>query len=351
MAQIFITKINYENALPKWTVILSVHHSHIPAGIFWGPITNWQGRKIIKENKKLQILKNVAVLLFKSRIRLTMSIAKNWCFTWNNPTLDRVRTKELLQLHAGYYVFQLEKGANETPHYQGYIQFVKRKTLTSLKTIIPQAHWEVARGTWIQNKTYCTKEPRLAGPEEYGVPVTQGQRIDLELFRDAILDGKKDLELIMDFPRECAQYNRFIQFVRTAKIPTRVEKPNVIVYWGPSGSGKTRRSFDLAGRERTYVVSRPDSGRPLWWDGYNPTHHTVIVIDDFYGWLPWSYLLQLLDRYPFQVEIKGGKIQFDSPNIFITSNTEPKTWYKNIPNDDMTPLLRRIDHIYYLANL
>lgn len=278
-----------------------------------------------------------------------MSIAKNWCFTWNNPTATRTEVRELLQPHAAYYIWQGEVGENGTHHYQGYIQFTKRKTLTALKKIIPKAHWEIARGTWQQNKTYCSKEPRVSGPEEYGVPVTQGQRIDLEQFRDAILDGKEDLELVMEYPRECAQYNRFIQFVRTAKNAARTEKPTVICYWGPSGTGKTKRSFDFRGRDGTYVVSKPDSGRPLWWDGYNPTKHTAIIIDDFYGWLPWSYLLQLLDRYPFQVEIKGGKTQFNSANIFITSNTEPKTWYKNIPNDDMTPLLRRIDEIKYLA--
>lgn len=277
------------------------------------------------------------------------NLAKNWVFTWNNPDKNAEELQGRLQPLCGYFIFQAERGLLDTPHYQGYCQFITKKRLNTLKTIIPQAHWEVARGDVDSNKRYCSKEPRESGPFEYGVPTKQGQRVDLETFRDAILTGKSNLDLVMEFPREYFAYQRVIDTVRTANYSARTEKPTVIVYWGGSGTGKTRTCFDFLGPDRTYVVSKPDNGRPLWWDGYNPTRHGAILIDDFYGWLPWSFLLQLLDRYPFQVEVKGGKIHFNSKNIFITSNTEPKTWYKNIPNDDMTPLLRRIDEIKYLA--
>lgn len=208
----------------------------------------------------------------------------------------------------------------------------------------------MARGNAKQNKDYCTKEPRVGGPWEFGEPITVGQRVDLEKFRDAILEGKKDSELLEEFPRQCFAYQRVISWVRGTRMVPRTEKPTVRALWGPSGTGKTRQAVDHAGSDATYMVSKPDNGRPLWWDGYDSTVHKSVVLDDFYGWLPWSFLLQLLDRYPFQVEVKGGKIHFNSPFIFITSNTEPKTWYKNIPNDDPTPLLRRIDEIKHVTN-
>lgn len=277
-----------------------------------------------------------------------MSKSKNWCFTLNNPETTTVDLELKLRAVTTYYVFQEESGENDTRHYQGYIQTEIRCMLPAVKKLIPRAHWEVARGNPVQNKKYCTKEPRISGPYEWGTPIKQGQRVDIEQFRDAILNGKKDTDLIKDYPIECAQYQRFIQFVRNANFLPRTTKPRVIVYYGPSGSGKTRRAYNHSGPERTYMVSKPDNGRPLWWDSYNPTEHETIILDDFYGWLPWSFLLQLLDRYPFQVEVKGGKIQFNSPNIFLTSNTEPKTWYKNVPNEDMTPLLRRIDEIHLM---
>ena len=53
-------------------------------------------------------------------------------------------------------------------------------------------------------------------------------------------------------------------------------------------------------------------------------------------------MLRLLDRYPFQVEIKGAHVQFTSKLIVITSNKSPDSWYKC----ENSALLRRIDHIW-----
>ena len=68
-----------------------------------------------------------------------------------------------------------------------------------------------------------------------------------------------------------------------------------------------------------------------------------MVIDEFYGWLPWDYLLRLTDRYPFMVESKGGHIQFTSEIIIFTSNKIHDHWYKN---QDCSPLNRRLDIIW-----
>jgi hypothetical protein len=47
-------------------------------------------------------------------------------------------------------------------HYQGFVQFSHRKSMTSVKQIISdQAHLEKATGTFQQNYEYCTKEHRV----------------------------------------------------------------------------------------------------------------------------------------------------------------------------------------------
>lgn len=275
-----------------------------------------------------------------------MAFAKNWVFTLNNPGITEEGLQTLLSPLAGYFVFQEEKGLENTVHFQGYIQFLVRKRMTGLKKILPRAHWEIARGSPQQCADYCSKEEtRTKGPWSFGSISRQGVRSDIETFRDCILEGKSDLDLLEEHASLVAKFPKFISFVRIASCPRRTQKPRVVCYWGTSGSGKTRDAVAHSGAENTFCVSRPDSGRPLWWDGYHPSTHLSIVLDDFYGWVPWSYLLQLLDRYPFSVEIKGGKVPFSSPNIFITSNQHPSKWYKNVPNDDLTPLLRRIDEI------
>jgi hypothetical protein len=68
------------------------------------------------------------------------------------------------------------------------------------------------------------------------------------------------------------------------------------------------------------------------------------VIDDFYGWLPWSFLLQLCDRYAMRVPTKGGHLPFLSKVIIFTSNVHPSEWYDYIskPHMKLDALLRRI---------
>ena len=172
--------------------------------------------------------------------------------------------------------------------------------------------------------------------------VTPGQRTDLCAFREKIKSGASDAILINDHFNEFVKYHRVIERVRMAFREPRNWEMDVNVFWGASGSGKTRRAFQEAG-ESHYFLSKGDNGQITWWDGYDG--QTSIVIDDFYGWLPWSFILRLLDRYPFTVQVKGGAVPFTSRRIFITSNQHPQYWYKNVPNNDMTPLLRRINKI------
>ena len=266
--------------------------------------------------------------------------AKNWCFTVNSPTDQDQAVLENVEV--SYIVWQYEQGTNV--HIQGYVQFPRRLSLRQVKDLlISRAHYEVARGSAEDNKAYCTKpETRLRPGGERGTISKQGARHDLVAFRDAIKSGANDALLINEHFNEYAKYHRVVERVRMAFRPPRTWEMDVTVYWGRSGSGKTRRSFEEAG-DSTYFLSKGDSNQITWWDGYEGQNS--VVIDDFYGWLPWSFILRLLDRYPFNVQVKGGSIPFTSRRIFITSNSNPNTWYKNVPNNDMTPLLRRINKI------
>lgn len=67
--------------------------------------------------------------------------------------------------------------------------------------------------------------------------------------------------------------------------------------------------------------------RSNWWDGY--AGHEAVILDEFYGWLPFDLLLRLCDRYPLMVETKGGQTQFAAKTICITTNMLPCNWYKS----------------------
>jgi hypothetical protein len=60
--------------------------------------------------------------------------------------------------------------------------------------------------------------------------------------------------------------------------------------------------------------------------------------------MKFTDLLDLLDRYGYECEIKGGFRQLNSKNIVITSNKHPKDTY-TLPDDNINQLIRRIDII------
>lgn len=267
------------------------------------------------------------------------SQAKHWCFTINNPTLELdkqtfERASDLL-----YCVMQLEKGdEEETPHLQGIIGFNKKKRFNQVKMLHDRAHWEVARNV-PASIGYCKKEEtRIDGPWEYGeVPfhAVKGKRKDLDKVVDLIREGKSIREIFNEQPNAVVRYQRNIQSLTVLFAAPRNFATRCFLFYGPTGTGKTTAAMDRF--EKPFKIICPKHG-VLWFDGYDPTYHQTIVIDDFYGGIKWGELLQLTDRHPMQVQTKGGSVQFRPKNIIFTSNTHYETWY---PKMDKAPLKRR----------
>jgi len=116
-------------------------------------------------------------------------------------------------------------------------------------------------------------------------------------------------------------------------------------FYGPTGTGKSRRALWLSKREAAkfgqepYWLVKPGGGGTVWWDGYDG--HAIVVIDEFYGWIPYDTLLRLLDRYPMRGEGKGTTVNLVPRMVIITSNSAPEAWYPNVP--DTSALMRRLN--------
>lgn len=123
-----------------------------------------------------------------------------------------------------------------------------------------------------------------------------------------------------DFKSWVKHYRAF-EVYRFAHQGDRKEKTQVAVFYGAPGTGKSRQCAEMT--EGRTVYWKPHG---QWWDGYNGQES--VVIDDFYGWLPFNQLLNILDRYPLHVETKGGSVRFISKFVLITSNVHPREWYK-----------------------
>lgn len=264
-----------------------------------------------------------------------------WCFTLNNP-------KTLLDFddftHLRYGVYQMEIGEEGTEHFQGYLEFSTPKRLAAMKKFIPGAHFEARKGTREQARDYCMKaDTRIDGPYEHGdfSAGGAGKRTDLAQVYEAIKQGKTEMEILDTFPTSFMKYYRGIREAKQLKSVQRNWPMEVHFYFGDTGTGKSRKAF--AENPNAYWVQRSKSATG-WWDGYHG--HEVIIIDDFYGWLSFDFMLRLLDRYPLMLETKGGQTQCLAKKIILTSNKPPEHVYSD-EKFNLAPFLRRITHFWW----
>lgn len=269
---------------------------------------------------------------------------KHWCFTLNNPSEDEDLSFQWLTspVPVDYAIWQLERATTGTEHFQGYVEFASRTSLSTLRTILPGAHWERRRGSRLQAKEYASKEDtRLAGPFEHGSfqADASGSRTDLLNIKELIKQGASDLDIAEEYFGQWVRYNRAFKEFRRIIQPNRNWITEVHVVYGPTGTGKSK--WALEQDPNAYWKQRS-----IWWDGYSGQE--TVVLDEFYGWLPWDVLLRMCDRYPLMVETKGGQSNFLAKKIIITTNQKPHEWYKNI---NFEPFKRRVTAWHYLPFL
>lgn len=287
-------------------------------------------KEVAKVNPSITIYFAYAYLWTPLHMPPAARVSKVWCFTINNPMDD-----QLPKTWPGvsYCVWQLEKGDLGTPHLQGTIKFEKNKKLSALKKIDAAAHWTATRNV-NASIDYCQKEDtRLAGPWTLGIAPAQGKRNDLESVKLLIDGGAPMKDVYGAHFAESARYYKFFKEYKRVITPPRTWKTEVQVLIGPTGTGKS-----------AYCAEKyPDAywlPQGKWFCDYD--NQDVVIIDEFYGWLPYSYMLRLLDRYPLLVETKGGSVQFIAKKIVITSNQDPREWYDRL-KCSLPPLIRRID--------
>ncbi len=112
------------------------------------------------------------------------------------------------------------------------------------------------------------------------------------------------------------------QYKRVSSNP-RNHTMTIITLVGETGTGKTRWAYD--NYPGLYSVPPPKNSG-TYFDDYD--NHDVVLCDEMHaGWFTHTFLLRLTDRYPLNVPIHGGSVNF-RPNVMIfTSNYAPSEWY------------------------
>jgi len=269
--------------------------------------------------------------------------SKNWCFTLNNYT-DVEYASIINACGTGdiqYIIVGKERGDNGTPHLQGFVQFSSQRRLNGVKKVLgsQRFHLEIARGTPAESKAYCSKEDIT--PYEFGNPIGQGQRTDMESFRADVLSGVSSRTLVENHFSYMLRYHRGLAFIRGIIAEPRSWRTQCIYVHGLTGSGKSRWvQEDAIKLCQQSVCWLPDASLK-WFDGYE-TNTKGVVLDEFDGAANLTYLLRILDRYPLKVPVKGGFVEWNPRIVWITSQYPPSHWYGG-EGEHYNALLRRID--------
>ena len=281
-----------------------------------------------------------------------MSQAKNWCFTLNNPTEVDVSLLSRLPLVADfkYCVYQEEQGEQGTRHFQGYVQFSKKKRLSQVKRAISERiHVEVARGTAEENRNYCTKEStRVVGtePVEIGTIEYQGKRNDIAEFTEAMKSEILSDEQIVDrFPAILAKYPRYVEklrgierrrAIRISSLVARVgwqtslesvlsaEPHNRAVIWYCDEIGNAGKSYfarHYVGR-RKYIITG-GKHQDIYY-GYN--YEEVVFFDlarTREDSVPYEVIENFKNGYFLSTKYEVRAVTFNIPHVVVFANFEP----------------------------
>jgi len=273
-------------------------------------------------------------------------------FTLNNYTDEEYEF--FLTFRCQWLVVGKEVGENGTPHLQGACILGTQWSFSKLKTLIgfKRAHLETMCGKPEDSLVYCTKQDSQA--YVYGTLPSQGKRNDVRAAVSRIQSGESVRQLASDEEGGVAvvKFHKGLTVLRSLLTKPRTEPPAIFWLHGSTGTGKTRSAFELG---RVLASGDSDiwisSGGLRWFDGYDG--QSVAIFDEFRSKhvTSFAFLLRLLDRYPFQVEFKGGFVAFIPRFIIITCNHDPDECFakrkEHVP-EDIAQLHRRITKIELL---
>lgn len=183
---------------------------------------------------------------------------------------------------------------------------------------------EYMRGNFTNNEDYCSKESAL---QKFGDEPRQGLRGDLQETVDAIIAGDLTVAEIRDTHAPFYhQYGRTLRDVEDGARRNlwRTWMTEGIWYWGPAHTGKTEFAMEGYHPETHYVKCLDDE----WWDGYKPSHETVILNEFRGNHMTLSQLLDIVDKWPHHVKTRGRTaLPFLARKVIVTSPMHPKDVY------------------------
>lgn len=289
--------------------------------------------------------------------------SRKWQITINNPIekgFSHDKIKEVLQEFKTliYWCMSDEIGENGTFHTHIYLHSKNAIRFSVMHNRFEGGHFEMARGTSLQNRDYVFKQGKWANTdkedtnikdshEESGeCPVErQGARNDISDLYDMIKDGLTNYEILEQAPQyllNIEKIDRVRQTVLDEKFKDTWRELTVEYIWGLTGTGKTRSVMEKYGYSNVYRVT--DYMHPF--DSYKG--QDVIVFEEFRSSLYLDDMLKYLDGYPVEFPARYSNKQACFTKVYIISNIDLRSQYPNVQRDEVRSweaFLRRIHSV------
>lgn len=237
-----------------------------------------------------------------------------------------------------YIVYGKERcPSTQRIHYQGYLEYGKPITRASILrqccvSVGVSFTLDYRKGTQKQAVDYCRKDGEVT---EFGNAAASGgvsgHRSDLVAVKDGLLGGSTIADVSTSHFALYCQYRRSFEAFKDLHAVSRSWPTKVTVLWGDTGTGKTATAIAAGAKP----ISIDKSGF------FHGQLSDIMLIDEFEPTMASrSLFLQLTDRYPMMVNIKGGSANWAPRELYLTSNHDPRAWYTE-DGGEQDPAVRR----------
>ena len=305
--------------------------------------------------------------------------SRNWLLTINAhetvvlPTISMDQVSDsITELDpAADYVFQLERGGKtDYLHYQVAVlcsRDVKPRRQDVLRRFkthgIMDAHCEAAIKTGIDIAGYCSKSRTRMGETQWSSDEfktqmmsqfhrgkgasKQGQRDDIQAIKDEIDNGSTPDDLMLDdsfsvlMTGQVASFaDRYYALKQTQRWSCENRTVQVHYIYGRTGSSKTRYVYDQFGFGKVYRA-RMGTRDPF----NNYRYQPVLVLDEFRSSVSFGELLEMLDRYPFEIDCRYHNRWAAWTDVYMLTTLPLSQQYPNVELSERKQLYRRISDV------